>query len=664
VATKGSVEVQPGQQLDDFDLIKELGAGAFAKVFLARQVSMQRFVALKVSADQSDEPQTLAQLDHPHIVRVYDQRALPDRHLMLLYMQYIPGGTLQDVIKVAGARPPDARSGKLVLEVIDAALARRGELLPSEAFAQRALNDLTWAETVCRMGASLAAALDYAHRRGVLHRDVKPANVLLTAEGSPKLADFNISFSSQVEGASPREFFGGSLTYMSPEQLEAYDPNHPRQPEEMDGRSDIYSLGVVLWEMLVGARPFDDQMLPQGIEATIRDMTLKRRRGVPAEAMRQLPKDCPPGLRHVLLRCLAPDPADRFADAGQLARQLELCLSDAHDLLYPPAEDRWRQLAARFPLGRSLSALAPQSWRRTAAIWPMLAVVIAGVPPNALLSWLNIRYNESAIVKMFGVQDVEELFQSRQVFIVNMIAYPLGTFCMVYFFWPVWMALRRVSRGESLTPEQWEVAGRRCLRLGQIGWRVSLALWLTTSLIFPTWLKLANPSIAVAPQDFVHFITSQAFCGLIASSLTYFFITYLAVRSFYPRLIPPNLDDPLAAEQLSAAARPVMVNFGLLAVLPVASLSVGFLLHAWGAPALESMNKHQSVPISFGILGLIGMAGFLLCWLLGQTIRGDLAALRPAVCRLQADLPREADVALLGSTRRSGLSESSRLRQS
>src|SRR5947208_2201329 len=210
VATSGSVEAAPGQQLDDFDLIKELGAGAFAKVFLARQRSMQRFVALKVSADQSDEPQTLAQLDHPHIVRVFDQRVLAERQMRLLYMQYIPGGTLQDVIKAA-QQLPDRRCGKMVLDVIDDGLTRRGELLPSESFARRALNDLTWAEAICRIGASLASALDYAHSRGVLHRDVKPANVLLTAEGSPKLADFNISFSSQVEGASPREFFGGSL---------------------------------------------------------------------------------------------------------------------------------------------------------------------------------------------------------------------------------------------------------------------------------------------------------------------------------------------------------------------------------------------------------------------------------------------------------------------
>src|SRR5271155_5065425 len=99
-----------GDQIDDFDLLAELGSGAFAKVFLARQRSMQRLVALKGSCDQSTEPQTLAQLDHDYIVRVYDQRLLPERRLRLLYMQYVSGGTLQAVIYRVRQTPPEKRS--------------------------------------------------------------------------------------------------------------------------------------------------------------------------------------------------------------------------------------------------------------------------------------------------------------------------------------------------------------------------------------------------------------------------------------------------------------------------------------------------------------------------------------------------------------------------
>ena len=104
-------EVEVGDQIDDFDLLTRLGRGAFATVFLARQQSMQRIVALKISADKGNEPQTMALLDHPHIVRVFDQRQLAHRQLRLLYMQYIPGGTLQNVIDTIRRLPPSMRSG-------------------------------------------------------------------------------------------------------------------------------------------------------------------------------------------------------------------------------------------------------------------------------------------------------------------------------------------------------------------------------------------------------------------------------------------------------------------------------------------------------------------------------------------------------------------------
>ncbi|HQU42789.1 MAG TPA: serine/threonine-protein kinase [Pirellulales bacterium] len=212
-------EVEAGEQIDDFDLLLGIGRGAFARVFLARQRSMQRFVALKVSADRGNEPQTMAQLDHPHIVRVFDQRLVPERHLRLLYMQYVPGGTLQTVIRQVRHCPAGARGGALLFEAVDQSLASRGETPPTDSPLRQRLSERSWAEVVCWLGARLASALDYAHRRGVLHRDLKPANILVSAEGSPKLVDFNISFCSKVEGATPAAYFGGSLPYMSPEQL-------------------------------------------------------------------------------------------------------------------------------------------------------------------------------------------------------------------------------------------------------------------------------------------------------------------------------------------------------------------------------------------------------------------------------------------------------------
>ncbi len=139
----------------------------------------------------------------------------------------------------------------------------------------------------------MAAALEYAHQHGVLHRDVKPANVLLTADASPKLVDFDVGFGSKLEGATAAAFFGGSPAYMSPEQIEAYNPDHDSKPDDLDGRSDIYSLGVVLWEMLTGSRSFveDLQDCVGDTPKLLTKLTASRRAGLTTETLAKLPPD-------------------------------------------------------------------------------------------------------------------------------------------------------------------------------------------------------------------------------------------------------------------------------------------------------------------------------------------------------------------------------------
>ena len=155
------------QQIDDFDILMRLGQGAFASVFLARQRSMQRLVALKVSRDHGDETQTLAQLDHPNIVRVFDQRVLAERQLRLMYMQHVPGGTLQAVVDQVradtGRRAQRARRS----------CRRSTRRWSSKGVRRRTIRRCggDWRkrpgpQAVCWMGARLAAALDYAHRSG------------------------------------------------------------------------------------------------------------------------------------------------------------------------------------------------------------------------------------------------------------------------------------------------------------------------------------------------------------------------------------------------------------------------------------------------------------------------------------------------------------------
>ena len=195
---------------------------------------MQRLVAVKISADHGTEPHTLAHLDHDYIVRVFDQRRVAQgpvntaNTVKLMYMQYVPGGTLRGVLRRVRDTEPALRNGRLLLSAVDGELLDRGGIRPAESRTRADIAALSWPETVAWLGRRLADALDYADRRGVLHRDLKPANVLLTADGAPKLADFNISYAHHVPGANPVAYFGGSLAYMSPEQLEAARPGSRR----------------------------------------------------------------------------------------------------------------------------------------------------------------------------------------------------------------------------------------------------------------------------------------------------------------------------------------------------------------------------------------------------------------------------------------------------
>lgn len=365
---------------------------------------MQRLVAVKISEDHGSEPQTLAQLDHDYIVRVFDQRLLEGGALRLLYMQYLPGGTLLGVVKAARQRSPDQRSGRLLLDVVDQALADKGEIRPTDSAVRAEIASLTWPETVAWLGRRLADALDYAGSHGVLHRDIKPANVLLTADGVPKLADFNISFSTETSGDSPVAYFGGSLSYMSPEQLSAIHPDRPGTAADMDTRSDLYSLGVVLWEFLAGTKPFADGTGGDAGDRTTLDAMLERRsHGVVPHPRDDLPADCPTTLSRVLSKALEPDPADRWSSGNELAQQLDVCLDPrARDLVDPP-KDSWRERLRRWP-------------------HPIMALAIA--VPNLLAIVYSYHHNKTLIIDKLA-RDAQDRFDllTRWSYL---IAFPTG----------------------------------------------------------------------------------------------------------------------------------------------------------------------------------------------------------------------------------------------
>jgi eukaryotic-like serine/threonine-protein kinase len=589
-------QIASGETIDDFDLLLELGSGAFAKVFLARQRSMQRLVALKIATDTSTEPQTLAQLNHDHIVRVFDQRSIPERNLRLLYMEYVAGDTLQAVVQRVRQTAVADRTGKLLVEAIDEALARRGESRASQSSLRTWMAGATWPEAVCALGARLARALDYAHRQGVLHRDIKPANILVTPEGAPKLADFNVSYSGAVTGATPEAYFGGSLAYMSPEQLEACQPIGKRRAEELDGRSDLYSLGIVLWELLTGFRPFRDEAVHGDWAETLKVMIARRRVPVDPEELTRMP-DCPAGLPPLLQQTLAPDRDARWSSGLEMARRLELCTNPkACALLFPPK--------------RSLRVML----RR----YTVLIVFVAAGLPNVLGGVFNYVHNVSEIVSKLG--SIEPFFQRVQA-TINGIAYPIGAAFFWYLGFSVYRGLSASPAGK-LDPDRSRTLRHRCLDLGRLVAVVSLVEWAIAACVYPLSLRLAGAN-DVPTSAMLRFFFSLLLCGLVSASYPFFVVSLFSLRSLYPVYLLKDFDraavDLPLLRRLGRRAAVYLAVSALAPLLAIAALMADSLINDDVLPP----GAEKSMAI-FSVVGLLGMP--VLFWL-SHLIRTDVATL-------------------------------------
>jgi serine/threonine protein kinase len=586
--------IAAGDTIDEFELLSELGRGAFAKVFLARQKSMQRTLAVKVSADEGTEPQTLAQLDHDHIVRVYDQRTLPDRKLRLLYMQYIAGGTLRQVIERVRQTPPDERTGEMILDVVDEGLEKRGDTRPTMSPARHWLATASWPEAVCWIGSRLARGLDYAHRRGVLHRDVKPANVLLTAEPSPKLADFNISFSAKVTGATPAAYFGGSLAYMSPEQLEACNPAHARSADDLDGRSDLYSLGVLLWELLTGHRPFSEDNIGGGWSAILETMVARRRNGADVGELTQV-KGCPSGLVSVLEAVLDPDRDRRWSRGLEIARRLELCTDPkASALLFPPKQ------SARVRLRRFLI---------------VVVLLLAGLPA-VVASTFHYKLNVSQLTTGFS-RDQHRLFERTQV-TIGVISYALGAIALSYLSVSVARDLRK-SQARKLTAEQATAARRRGLRLGVVVGITILGAWLIAACVDA--ISLGALQLTLSTSALLRFFLWSLMCACLASAYPFFGITLFSLRSLYPAFLQSDLEEAVHDESLlKQLGRWNTVALAVAVLAPL--LSVGALI---ADKVIDPDFIHSEAELAMGLFCAVCLIGLLPIFWFHQSIQADLA---------------------------------------
>jgi len=301
-----------------YELEELVGSGGMSNVFRAHDRLLERTVALKILHEQYTrdedyverfrrEARAVAQLTHPNIVTVIDRGEQDGRQFIVF--EYVDGQNLKD-------------------------LSARGPLDVHEAI---------------RLALQVAHALSFAHDRGLVHRDVKPQNVLLNEDGQAKVTDFGIARSLDVHGVTQTGTVLGTSDYIAPEQARG---------QKVDPKTDIYSLGAVLYELLTGEVPFSGDNF---VAVAMRHVS------EPAPSVLEHRPDCPLRLDLAIQRAMAKDPADRFASMDDFSAELEACLAelDGRDgegatmivAPQPPRRARPRHERRRIPLGPVLVAL-------------------------------------------------------------------------------------------------------------------------------------------------------------------------------------------------------------------------------------------------------------------------------------------------------------------
>jgi serine/threonine-protein kinase len=269
------------EEFGRYRVLRELGRGAMGIVYLAEDTQLARQVALKMIAlsgtdherDRHEarfrqEARAAGGVTHPAIVTIYDAGREGD--VAFIAMELVEGRELRELI-------------------------REGSIPPARAI---------------ELAALVADGLAYAHERGVIHRDIKPGNIMVLADGRVKVMDFGIARLRAPTVKTQTGVLLGSPQYMSPEQISG---------NEVDGRADVFSLGVVLYEMLTGVRPFDAADLSQVLFWVV---------NMPAKAPSERRPGLPAVVDYIVARAMRKKPADRYATAAEFAADLRRCLAE------------------------------------------------------------------------------------------------------------------------------------------------------------------------------------------------------------------------------------------------------------------------------------------------------------------------------------------------
>lgn len=567
---------QPGDKVADYELIKPLGKGGFATVFLAKQLSLGRQVALKISPNRGHEAQTLASLEHDHIIQVFSETILENRQTRLLCMQYVAGTTLAEVM---GNLTPEIRcnsTGCHFLNALDQVSSSTEEFRPTAMQERQQLSQANFFEVVCWLGAKLCSALEFAHRSGVLHRDIKPANILINSYGRPFLADFNLATQADSQEKTP---VGGTLPYMSPEQLRAFSSRQAEAWKLVDERSDLYSLGVVLHELATGYRPYTttpggDGPSSEGMAILLRDDFDE----IPS--LKQWNPAIPDCLDWIIRKCLAPEPDERFTSAAEMRQALESCRTHVKSLAQLPT---------------------PPSWTGYFHRHPFISLLMVSTVTNVLATAVNWSYNMIQIISDFTI--AQKLAFQWVVIVYNLLAFPIlvgFTAYLIYRRYQEWQAL---SDGHLVTEQEVVQLRQRLNFLATWSIMGSLSGWLPGGIIFPLAIHWGGAPLTT--EQFLHFALSFTLSGLIAITYCYLGSQYIVLRVLLPRLCMTRSDeDDVLAVELRRVPFRLLFFQAMAGVIP---LTGALLLVMIGSthPGDGAFRVLVSVLIIFGMLGFV-----------------------------------------------------------
>lgn len=568
-----------GDRIDDFEIEAVLGRGAFGVVYLARQMSLDRQVALKVAANEGSEGRTMARLEHENIVQVFSEAVDSTGQLKLLCMQLVPGAPMDAVIKdLAEIRTVRGGwNGADVLASVDTRSKLTDIFNPSSLRDREALAEMDDLEAVCWIGARLAEAVDYAHRQGVLHRDIKPANVLMNRYGQPLLADFNISFQSMDAASSAGDRFGGTLAYMAPEHLDAFNPTSDSTAQAVDERSDVYSLGIVLGELLYGRSPLESPPRCDNRLQYLERMIAVR--SVAAPPVKTGAGDAAKAVSYTIARCLDPEPAKRYASGAELAATLD-----------GAGELRKHERTAR-----------GDNWLvRAVQRHPLRWVIVFSLVPQFLGSLFNISYNATQILGKLEEQQMA-VFQ-KVVLGYNAVVYPLAIAAGLAILLPLHRVWQELQSNKRVSQAKLDWARRRSLRLPM--WLLAVAAmgWLPGGVIFPALIdRFAGPP---PPGLYWHFMASFTISGLIAVAYSLCGVNYVSLRGLYPRLWPRAESFRIAAHK---ELPPTRWHLRLMVVLAAAIPTVAAAMLLLTAADANSLS-FKLLAIALMMNGMVGLA--------------------------------------------------------